>query len=93
MYKLNYTVKAMFPNNPAVDMPPVHVTDLAKDIPSWCVAKVSELMCLLGHAGESQKINIEWDATGVLILAYNIGTYAETRREYRVDSLVPVKDE
>lgn len=96
MNKLNYTVKVTYPNNPAVDMDPVQVTDRTPDTPTWVRHKVAELMCLLGHAGESQRINIEWETkAGVptLVLAYNVGTSAETRRVYQIDSVSPAKDE
>ena len=91
MNKLNYTVQTKYPHRPELDMDPEHVTELTKDITSWCAAKVSELMCLLGHKNEPQKIIIEWGTeTGhqTLTLSYNVGTSAETQRVYRLDSVV-----
>lgn len=91
MNKLNYTVQTKYPRRPEIDMAPVHVTDLAKDLTSWCAAKVSELMCLLGHENEPQEINIEWVAEAnyqMLVLTYNVGTSAETQRIYQIDRVV-----
>lgn len=91
MNKLNYTVQTKYPRRPELDNVPVHVTDLAKDLTSWCAVKVSELMCLLGHENEPQEINIKWVAEAnyqMLVLTYNVGTSAETQRVYQIDSIV-----